>query len=104
MLKISGVANGTRFENADGVSAVLPDDRLNVLKVNNATELIPLRGEVGFSELGMFCGIARSVGVVAFKNPDFPERSGAFVLTNDGKLTPGLLHAPSEWDGRFSLS
>lgn len=63
-------------------------------------ESVKIHGKVGCSELGMHCGIAENHGILALCQPG--RRDYAFVLTDDGRWTQGVLHIFD--DGTFSLS
>lgn len=92
-----------RFFNLDG-KTVEPSkytlDYLNGIVGRGYSREIPVRGIVGYSELGMYTRKAETIGIVAFVRPD--SDNYAYVLLADGTVIDGCFHLFN--DHSFSLS
>jgi hypothetical protein len=64
------------------------------------SRIVPLRGQVGHSELAMHTGDAERTGIVAFLRPNTDRY--AYVLMDNGRLLDGAFARFK--DGKFSVA
>jgi hypothetical protein len=90
------------YTNLDGLT-VAPNsvNYASWLAEKGYTQVIPLRGTVGYSELAMFTRNSERVGIVAFVKPD-PQYGYAHVLLDNGFYLDGCFSVND--DGTFSVS
>jgi hypothetical protein len=93
--------DGLTFTNLDGLTVTLEDYQEKYVAYIRETMAIeiPLRGTVGYSELGMFTRTAHKAGIVAWANELL---TFAYVLLEDGTIISGCFTIFD--DGRFALS
>lgn len=99
-----------KYANLDGVEAESNQEFEDYLRSIGYTIVVPLRGEVGATELAMWTRNVERIGIVALvyeKHVHCDELNGtmggyANVLMDNGKFLEGCFHRFR--DGHFSVS